>query len=121
MDLSAIALKLEQLGRDNNIEAITAETPAFLSSLRAVVSELTQQEETVDIKTEDTLYLTEKLIAIKAACKEYDEIAVEEMLTELQQKTWTRQTKKLLETISEKLLHSEFDEIIETISAFVET
>ena len=120
MELSAIALKLEKLGRDNNIEAITAETPAFLKLLRAVVGELTNEEETVDIIIEDAPFLTEKLRAIRAASKDYDENAVEEILSELRRKTWPRQTNTLLKTISEKLLHSEFDEISEAISTFIE-
>ena len=121
MELSAVAQKLEQFGRDDDIEAINAETPAFLDSIRIVVGKLTPREETVEIETEDTPYLTEKMLAIKAACMEYDGFAAEEILTELRQKTWSRQTKKLLETVSEKLLHSAFDEIIDALSDFVET
>jgi len=122
MDLSAIALKLEQLGRENNIEAIAAETPAFLDLLRDCVNKLKPQDEQVagEGAAEDTPYLTEKLLAIKTACEEYDESAAEVALKELRQKVWSQKTKNLLETISEKLLHSDFDEIANAISTFME-
>jgi len=116
MDLSAFALKLEQLGRDNNIDAITAETTVFLDSLRALVRESGKQEKNTDAETGDTPYLVEKLLAVKAACEEYDETVVEKLLNELRLKAWPQHTEKLLVTISEKLLHSEFDEIIDAIS-----
>ena len=122
MELSAIALKLEQLGRDNNIGEIAAEAPAFLDLLRDCVNKLKPQDEQVagEGADEDAQYLTEKLLAIKAACQEYDESAVEVALKELRQKVWSQKTKNLLETISEKLLHSDFDEIANTISTFME-
>jgi hypothetical protein len=119
MEPSAVAFRLEQAGRDNNIETITAETPDFLESLKDVVNKLKPKEEpsAVRMVNEDTQYLTEKLLAIKAACQEYDESAVEKALTELRKKVWSQSTKDLLETISEKLLHSDFDEIADIISA----
>ncbi|MCL2218861.1 MAG: ATP-binding protein [Chitinispirillia bacterium] len=47
MNLSEVALKLELLGRDNDTVAITAETPPFLESLRAVIEELSAEEESI--------------------------------------------------------------------------
>ncbi|MCL2689501.1 MAG: ATP-binding protein [Chitinispirillia bacterium] len=111
-ELSDVALKLETLGRDKNIEAITAQTPAFLTSLRTIVEEL---EEKADNKRtgeteDDKPFLREKLLIIKSACEEYDEVTAGEALKELQNKTWTPPVKKFLSEISEKLLHSDFDE-----------
>jgi HPt (histidine-containing phosphotransfer) domain-containing protein len=123
-DLSAIAMKLEQFGRDGNIEIIAAETPGFLSSLRAYVDELSPLEEVssddgaeVEI---DAPYLKEKLLAIKAACEEYDENAADNVLKELREASWPRQIKELLGTISERLLHSDFDEIVDDINKYVD-
>jgi len=112
-DLSNTALELEKLGRDNNIEAITAKTPAFLTSLRKLIEELegNTDSDTNDDKTEDDKpFLCEKLLIIKTACEEYDEAAAGEALKELQDKTWTQPVKNFLSEISEKLLHSDFDE-----------
>jgi len=112
IELSAVALKLETLGRDKNVEAITAETPAFLTSLRAFVKELEEKAGSArtDETEDDKPFLREKLLSIKAACEEYDESAAAEALKALRDKKWTPSVKKLLADISEKLLHSDFDE-----------
>ena len=55
MDLSAMALKLEQSGRDGNIEAIASETPVFLRTLRTLVEKLAREQEKTDGKTRDAL------------------------------------------------------------------
>jgi len=122
MALSDIAKKLEQSGRDSDIAAITSETPAFLRSLRTVVEELTPKEEEDDKTVDnDEPYLREKLLAIIAACKEYDQDAVHDALEELKEKTWSRPTRKLLGVLAISLLHSDFDAITDTIDKFLET
>ena len=122
MDLSAIAFKLERMGRDNNIEVISTETPAFINSLRAFVDGLTFQEEVSDDnKTEiDFSYVNEKLIVIKAACEEYDEDTAANALTELRKLSLPQNIKKLLGTISEQLLHSGFEEIADAVDKYIE-
>jgi CheY-like chemotaxis protein/HPt (histidine-containing phosphotransfer) domain-containing protein len=128
MDLSAVALKLEQLGRNNNIEVITSETPAFLSVLRAFVDEIAphkkneENEEKTGGETadEDRPYLREKLLAIKAACEEYDKNAADDALAELRKKMWSEPTRKLMDAISEHLLHSDFDEVVDAVDKFME-
>ena len=120
MDLSAIALKLEMSGRDGNAETMASETSEFLDSLRAVVEEFTPKEEAEsDIAGEDTAYLHEKLLALKNASLEYDESGAEDILGELKEKKWSPSTKKMLNTLSEHLLHSDFDEIAGIISEFL--
>jgi len=123
MDLSAVALKLEAAGRGGNLETITSETPAFLNSLRAFIEEMTPQKQAAsdDMIEEDKPYLFEKLLVVKAACEEYDKNAVHEILTELRKMAWSQQTEELLGTISEQLLHSDFDEMVDKINEFIET
>ena len=122
MDLSAVALKLEQLGRDKNIEVISVEAPAFLISLREYIVSLKPHEEapTISEEEEDKPYLLEKLIEIKAACEEYDDSAIEKVLSELRHKTWSKKTNDLIETISVNLLHSDFDEMSDAVTAAIE-
>jgi len=67
---------------------------------------------------EEKHYLKEKLLAIKKACEESDDDSAEEALTELKQKPWPKQTQELLDTISQKLLHSDYEEIAEEIAMF---
>jgi CheY-like chemotaxis protein/HPt (histidine-containing phosphotransfer) domain-containing protein len=121
MNLSAIALKLEQMGRDENTEVIVSETPGFLSSLRAYVEELKPKEADEDGKAvdEDKDYLYKKLLAVKAACGEYDESTAEKTIAELRKATWSGPTKELLGTIAELLLHSDFDEIVNEVKVFL--
>jgi HPt (histidine-containing phosphotransfer) domain-containing protein len=122
-DISATALKLEILGRENNIEGLTMGTPAFLRSLKAYVEELTPKEITAAEETTagDIQYLTDMLLKIITACEEYDENTVGNTLTELKKTTWPRQTKDLLDKIDEQLLHCDFEEITAEISKFVST
>jgi len=120
--LSDIAFKLEQSGRDNNIGIIISETPVFLNSLRAIVDELTPHEGTLTCdKTDiDKTYLKERLLAIKAACEEYDKNSADEVLKGLRKMLWPQQIKELLDEISKLLLHSDFFEIMEHINNAIE-
>jgi len=122
MDLSAIALKLEEMGRNGKVEEIYAETPVFLVALRECVEQLKPEEkqsESAEMTDEDKVFLNEKLLVIKEACEECDDEPAEEALTKLKQKTWTKQVNELLDNISQKLLHSDYDEIADDIAMFL--
>jgi signal transduction histidine kinase/CheY-like chemotaxis protein len=119
IELSAIAFKLEKLARDANIGIIAAETPAFLKALRDVIDEFTPKEEyTAEMTAEDKAFLHEKLLVIKTACQEYNEIKADEALIALRKTAWPQPVKKLLDMISEHLLHSDFDEIVDLADKF---
>jgi signal transduction histidine kinase/DNA-binding response OmpR family regulator len=120
-DLSATALKLEKAGREENIDMVKSETPAFLDSLRAVLEELKpkMKKSVIGKDDEDRPYLTEMLITIKTACGDYDEQTADKALVELRKKTWSPQTNELLGKIAEQLLHSNFDEIVDDIDKFL--
>ena len=121
MDLSAVALKLETSGRDGNIDIIRAETSTFIESLRAVAEELAIgiKSDYIDERDEDTPYLHERLLEIAEACEIYDEQIIDNALAGLKAKTWSKTTKELLSTISEHLLHSDFDEIANVVNAVI--
>ena len=120
MDLSAIALKLETAGREEKFDILTSETRGFMSSLSEFVEELKpEKKEAVDEHTaEDEEYLNEKLLVIKTACDEFDDTTADAALKELKAKAWSDKTEDLLSYISEKLLHSDFDEIVAEIDDF---
>ena len=115
-------MKLEMLGRDNDVEAIIAETPVFLKPLKVFVEELTPKEQTDDddAAPDDLQYLADMLLKIKAACDDYDESAADYVLTELKKAAWSRQTRDFLAKIDEQLLHCDFDDISRDISEFTE-
>jgi len=111
MDLSAVALRLEQAARAGNSELIISETPAFLSALRLYVAELSPPRDTVIEGAEtDTAFLNEQLQAIKTACEQYDENTAEDTLKKLRDMAWPPPIKELLSTLSAHLLHSDFEE-----------
>ena len=111
-DLAAVALKLEQAGRAEDIDVVLAGTPAFLNALREVNAKLTPKEENEDseARDEDPTYLREKLLAIQEACAAHDNKVAKNALAGLRQKVWSRETKEQLNTIAEHLLHSDFEE-----------
>ena len=120
MDLSAAALKLETASREGDLGLITSETPGFIDSLRTFTEGLIPDAEggARDAGDDDTAFLHEKLLVIKAACEEYDENAADAVLSELKGMTWSRRTKDLLDAISEYLLHSDFDEAVQAIEEY---
>ena len=122
MDLSAIALKLEMSGRDGNTGVMASETSNFLNSLRTVIEKYTPKEEAESGETviEDTVFLHEKLLALKTSCLDYNESTAERIIDELKEKTWSASTRKLLNTLSEHLLHSDFDDIAEIVTSTLE-
>jgi predicted negative regulator of RcsB-dependent stress response len=89
-----------------------SETPAFIKSLRNVIEKIKPKEDNLNVEdlNDDSAYLLEKLAALQKACAEFDKKAAKAALTELQQKTWSRPVRKLLDAIAEHLLHSEFTE-----------
>ena len=119
MELSALALKLEMSARDGDTELIASETPAFLDSLRRLVEEIKPKTGNANTADEDKAYLRENLLAIKSACENYDEKKAESGIAGLRQKTWSEQTKELISTIEENLLHSDFDEAAAEIDKYL--
>jgi CheY-like chemotaxis protein/nitrogen-specific signal transduction histidine kinase len=110
-ELSEMAKILEQACRDKNIDLLMEKTPAFLIALRAVI-EKHRPLENNDIEAyEDKAYLRDKLSVIFAACSEYDSVVIRDVLSELNSKILGRQTKDLLRTIEQHLLHSDYDDV----------
>jgi signal transduction histidine kinase/CheY-like chemotaxis protein len=111
-ELSAAARKLENAGRNGNIDIMISETPVFLESLKTLIKKIKPKEDSPDIEdiNDDSEYLLEKLAVIQEACAEYDKKFAKIALAELQQKTWSHSVVKLLDAIAEHLLHSEFSE-----------
>jgi signal transduction histidine kinase/DNA-binding response OmpR family regulator len=109
-ELSAAALKLEQAGRENDINVMLEQTNDFIDKLRLIINNIKPKEEEDSENTEsDLVYLSEKLKVIKEACVAFDKKTAKNALGELREKTWSHEIKKLINSISEHLLHSEFD------------
>jgi signal transduction histidine kinase/CheY-like chemotaxis protein len=111
-ELSASALRLEQAGRENDIKIIQSDTNDFLNKLRAIIAKI-KPKDADNEPSEDTeealAFLREKLLIIRKACEDYEKKPAKNALNELREKTWSHNTRELLNKISEHLLHSEFD------------
>jgi signal transduction histidine kinase/CheY-like chemotaxis protein len=122
-ELSAVALKLEQAGRVEDIQVIMSETPAFLEALSEVIEKNRPKED--DDKDEvtdwDEAYLSQKLTDLQAVCAAYDKKTAKAISVELKLKPWPHEVKKLLNTISEYLLHSDFEEASKLAKDFLQS
>jgi len=113
-ELSDTAARLEQAGREKDINVLLSETDEFLEKINMVVKEIKSKEEKNELieDSEDAIILLkEKLQIIKNACGEMDKKTIKKLLSELKEKTWSQKSNELLSLIEEHLLHSEFDEI----------
>jgi len=112
MELSAVALKLEQAGREKENDVILSETNSFINDLRSVIDEVkpkTEENQVIEDTKESLVFLREKLTIIKEACTNLDKKSAKDSLNELREKAWSHDTKELLNKLAECLLHSEFD------------
>ena len=109
-ELSAAALRLEQAGYERNLALITEETPAFLNALQLLYDKYkpANNDDTVELSDDETLYLRDKLLEIKLACEKLDIIAAKNSLGDLRRKTWPDHVNGILDEISVHLLHSAF-------------
>jgi PAS domain S-box-containing protein len=111
-ELSNAALRLEQAGREKDIIMMSSKTNDFLDSLRMVIKKLkpADDENESSEDSRDALdYLREKLAVIHKACVSFDKKTIKDTLSELKEKTWSHDTKEMINKIAEYLLHSEFD------------
>jgi len=114
--LSLEASKLEQAGREQNINLILSKLPPFVESLGKVIEELkpaegdASNEEDESLNSADEQFLHDKLKAIEAACASFDKKAAKKALAELKERKWPRLIREKLSAIGEHLLHSEFEE-----------
>jgi len=112
--LSDIACKLEQAGREKMIDVILSETPDFIKSLLSLIIDLQKTHGTADAgkdTEDDSILLREKLLDIKEACASYDKKNIKKTLNKLKEKPWSKNVIELLNTISEDLLHSDYEKI----------
>jgi signal transduction histidine kinase/CheY-like chemotaxis protein/HPt (histidine-containing phosphotransfer) domain-containing protein len=108
-EASKLAAELEKAGKEQNKNAIEAKTPAFLAKLKDIIAKIDSAADTGADADENPAYLREQLQIISKACANYDEQTAESALENLQKMQWTRETKALLDKISEHLLFSDFE------------
>ena len=123
-DLSAKALALETSARNNDYDLIVANAPSFVDSLRDLTTYLSTLDDeglSSDAVADDLPSLRRALIKIVSSCGEYDEQGIEEAMSEIKKKSWSDPINELLASIDTHLLHSDFDEIIVTVSDYLDS
>ncbi|MDR0306820.1 MAG: response regulator [Chitinispirillales bacterium] len=110
--LSKVAAKLEAAGKNGDKKVISTQIPSFLHDLSALIQKFTPSEEQgSDANTdEDPTLLRDQLFAFNIACVDYDKKGAKNALAQLTPKQWSRQTKEMLNALSELLLHGDFEE-----------
>ena len=107
-ELSSFAKKLEQAGKDGNIDAISKETPSFMEELKKLISRYRQEGEN-EISGEDAAFLREKLLIVKTACENIDKDTVHNALeTLIEKREWPRHIYFVLDEIATHVLHGSF-------------
>jgi HPt (histidine-containing phosphotransfer) domain-containing protein len=115
-ELSSVAFGLEKAGDNRQTERIAKETPALINDLKALIKKLTPEDtEPQTVSSGDEELLKQKLPEIKQACERYNKRAAKTILNELNQASWPKETAELLERISLRLLHGEFNKIVEEL------
>jgi len=117
--LSDAAYELEKAGKDGNRAVISVDTQPFLDNLREIILKIESNENTTTSDDEDTAYLRTKLLEFRHACTTYDKKFAKNVLSELYSKRWSLQTKEFLATLSELLLHSDFEEAVKQTDQFL--
>jgi len=122
-DLSALSFKLEKAGVARNMEIIKGETLNLIDALKTLVikykPENDDSETEVEINKETCEYIKEKLLEIKAACKEFNINDAKTALIELKKKRWPSNFKTVFDEISVHLLHSSFKKSASLIDKFI--
>jgi PAS domain S-box-containing protein len=122
-ELAETAQGLEQAARVNNTEFILGEGLGFMQSISDVIEklkplakseELAEEEELAD---SDRAYLTDMLVQIRVACGEYDKKTAKAAMAGLSQRKWPHHIKDKLDEISERILHSDFEEAAQAADA----
>ncbi|MCL2765323.1 MAG: response regulator [Treponema sp.] len=120
LELSELAKKLEQAGRNKNISIITEHTPGFINDLRLLLEECkTKQSDRIagsedDGLSEDT---RNSLLIIKEKAANYDRKGVLDIIASMNK--YSKETGMVLETIKEHVIHSEFENAERAVTAYL--
>jgi HPt (histidine-containing phosphotransfer) domain-containing protein len=137
--LSALAKELEDGGNAKDQALLEEKTPIFLELLKVYLDKATASnpansasagspeaqsaeptQDAIAFTEQDRLLWKDKVAALANACEEYDESLANSVLTELESLPQTTETTKLLESISSDLLHSDFEDVVETCHQMME-
>ena len=114
---SKLAQNLEEAGLDNDTDYICANLEEFVNSLEVLIDTLKPLDSNIindsDIH-EDKTFLKKQLSDFIIVCEEYDDAKGYELLDQINEKTWKKDTNEQLKKIRDLLfLDSDFEAAIE--------
>jgi len=120
-ELSTYAEELERAGWKNDIDTISAELPAIINKLQAII----KKYKPLKVRANDELYsdynyLQNQIKAFKDACDTYDKKTAKAIIIELRSFSWSTKIKELLSLISEQLLSGDIDLALKTVEKISE-
>jgi len=112
-ELSYTSHKLEQAGYTKDIDAIKAETPAYIEALKAFIKKSTPKKKgkKTKVSKDDMEFLRERLKKILKACDAFNIRTAKAVMTELKEKTWPDEVSEIIEEISWDLTRGDFTKV----------
>ena len=107
-NLSELAYKLEIAGNERNLSLITDISPGFLRELRVLLDKYEVKQDSGDAD-EDIDELRNKLMSVQKMCLDYNRKGALDILEEINKKSHSRETHKIVDCVKEFLLISEFE------------
>jgi CheY-like chemotaxis protein len=119
--ISEMAFRMEKAGNQGDINAILADTEVLINDIKAVIERIKPEEDEAveEVSQEDMEFLREKLTAIKDACDFYDAKTAKNEIAALKEKKWPQATNDIIESITEHLLHGDYEEAATTAGEYI--
>jgi HPt (histidine-containing phosphotransfer) domain-containing protein len=115
---SEIAFKLEQVGRDGNLEFITAHVDGFIKALQELIP--AEASESSDNASEDNAFVIEQLTIAQSACDNGDDKPAYSVFDLLLEKPLKNETRNFVKKMRDLLYSdSDFDGVSAEISVFL--
>jgi len=117
-ELSALAFQLEVYGREENTVMIGKTAPVFFDKLRGLLDKFkTANDKQVETADEDIEDIKNKLFDISMMCDEFNRKGIIHIVNEI--KNCSKETRAVLDSILEHVLHSEFDDAKQEADTYI--
>jgi CheY-like chemotaxis protein len=110
-DFISKPIDIRQLNMALNKHIRDKQPPEVLEAARKIdLNKLAEGAQNMSTAADDDLaYLEEKLLVFRTACLAGDKKTPKEVIIDLKKKRWSRSVKQLLNTLTEHLLHGDFE------------
>ena len=114
--LSEFVAKLESAGREQRIDYIKSSAPEFSEGLRMLLERIGPKQEEYD-ENEDVEALRATLLDLQQLCADYNRKGALELISGV--KRCTKETREILDSINENIVHSDFEEAEAAAAAYL--